>query len=295
MLSAVHAVSAQEQPTAVVDVPTLARFSPRARADIVATISEQWDRAIAAGIATPRRAHHFLAQIATETGGFRLLEENLNYSAERLVQVFPRRVTWEDAQRLAHKPVAIANHVYNGRLGNSPPTDGWTFRGSGLLQLTGRANFAGRGKELGVPLEEKPELARLPATAFSTAVAYWRARNINVAADKDDLVTVRRLINGGTNGLPESRVWLARARRYFVDASEKAQQPPGPTPDEASAAQDLLQTLGFLSRTSDKAVDPSELQNAVKSFQASRGLPETGRVDDDTLYELTDPEKFRPE
>jgi putative chitinase len=107
-----------------VDAGTLARFSPRARADLVAVILQQWKLAEAASIDSADRVHHFVAQIETETGGLRLIAENLNYSAERLLEVFPRRVTPQQAEQLAHKPVLIANHIYNGRLGNRLPNDG---------------------------------------------------------------------------------------------------------------------------------------------------------------------------
>ncbi|MDR9781131.1 CHAT domain-containing protein [Rhizobium redzepovicii] len=123
----------------------------RTRADLVAVILQQRQLAEAEGINSADRVHHFVAQLATETGGLRLIAENMNYSAERLLQVFPKRVTPEQAKQLANKPVSIANHVYNGRLGNRFANDGWDYRGSGLIQLTGRGNIAGRGKELGLP------------------------------------------------------------------------------------------------------------------------------------------------
>lgn len=138
------------------DAGALARFSPRARADLVAVILQQWKLAEAEGINSADRVRHFIAQMATETGGLRQIAENMNYSAERLLKVFPRRVTREQAEQLAHKPVLIANHVYNGRLGNRLPNDGWDYRGSGLIQLTGRGNFSSRGKELGLAFEDNP-------------------------------------------------------------------------------------------------------------------------------------------
>jgi predicted chitinase len=273
------------------DADTLARFSPRARADLVAVILQQWKIAKAADINTTPRVHHFLAQMATETGGFRVIAENMNYSADRLLKVFPRRVTPEQAQRLAHNPVAIANHVYNGRLGNRLSNDGWDYRGSGLIQLTGRANFASRGLELNLPLENNPELVRTPAAAFQAAVAFWTARKLNDIADTDELHDVRVAVNGGTNGLPEARVWLARAQRYLIGAA-----PRDADEEESVAIEGTLRSLGFLGtpKSGDRNA-PDEVDTAVKEFQRSRGLPETGQVDEDTLYELVDPDNFRRE
>jgi predicted chitinase len=272
----------------VIDASSLAKFSPRGRVDLVATIVGQWDLATSAEITSARRIDHFLAQLATETGGFRLIAENLNYSAPRLREIFPSRVTEEQALLLAHKPIAIANHVYNGRLGNNPPMDGWTYRGSGLIQLTGRANFARVGQELGLPLEPNPDWVRQPVGAFQTAVAFWKARRINGIADSDDIVRVRKAVNGGANGLNEARIWLARAKRYlsrevgaFVDPNE-----------ELSAVADQLRALNFL-KSEPGAFQVPDVKAALEAFQRSRGLMPTGVVDEDTLYELTDPERFR--
>lgn len=270
---------------------TLARFSPRARADLVAAIVSQWKLAEAADIKSTNRVHHLIAQMATETSGFRLVSENMNYSAERLLKVFPTRVTAQQAEQLAHKPVAIANHVYGGRLGNRLPNDGWDYRGSGLLQLTGRGNFSARGKELGLPFEDDPEMVRTPDPAFQAAVAYWKARRINLLADLDDLNKVRFAVNGGANGLSEAGIWLARAKRYLVgggarDADRGA--------EEMIAVERTLRSLGYLetSKSGERSA-PDDLDKSLKQFQRSRGLPETGQVDEDTLYELVDPNNFR--
>jgi predicted chitinase len=280
--------SAVAQSPIVIDASSLAKFSPRARADLAATIVGQWRLATSAKITSARRIEHFLAQLATETGGFRLIAENLNYSATRLREVFPSRVSEEQALILANKPIAIANHVYNGRLGNNPPMDGWNYRGSGLIQLTGRANFARVGEELGFPLEPHPDWVRQPTGAFQTAVAFWRARGINTVADTDDIQRVRKAVNGGTNGLNEARIWLARAKRYlrrgegaFTDMNE-----------ELNAVADQLRALNFL-KGDPGAFQTPDVKAGLEAFQHSRGLVPTGVLDEDTLYELTDPERFR--
>jgi predicted chitinase len=280
--------SAVAQSSIVIDASSLAKFSPRGRIDLATTIVNQWQLATGAEITSARRTEHFLAQLATETGGFRALAENLNYSSTRLLEIFPTRVTEEQALALAHKPIAIANHVYNGRLGNNPPMDGWNYRGSGLIQLTGRANFARVGQELGLPLQLNPDWVRQPVGAFQTAVAFWKARRINAIADSDEILRVRKAVNGGTNGLNEARIWLARAKRY-LHSGEGAFTDPS---EELSAVADQLRALNFL-KGEPGAFQAPDVKAGLEAFQRSKGLLPTGVLDDDTLYELTDPERFR--
>ncbi|POR52604.1 peptidoglycan-binding protein [Bosea psychrotolerans] len=252
-----------------------------------------WDLAKKAGIVGANRTEHFIAQLATETGGFRFLSENLNYSALRLRQIFPNRVSEDKAAELAHQPVKIANWVYGNRLGNHLPSDGWTYRGSGLIQLTGRANFRSRGSELKLRLEEEPELARNPLGAFQTAVAFWKARSISALADRDDIASVRKAINGGSNGLAETRIWLVRVRKY-LNPRTNGFESPELSADEQSAVVDRLKALGFLSSEPGAFID-SDISAPLKKLQSSRGLEETGVLDEDTLYEITEPAYFRAE
>lgn len=94
------------------------------------------------GIDTPARVAHFLAQVGVESGGLARVEENLSYSAERLMTVWPSRFkTLAAAQAYARNPEALANKVYGGRMGSTQPGDGWRYRGRGLKQLTGRNNY----------------------------------------------------------------------------------------------------------------------------------------------------------
>lgn len=273
------------------DAGTLAKFSPRARADLIATMLEQWKLAEDAGISSAVRVTHFMAQMATETGGMVTISENLNYSAERLRQIFPSRVTAQQARNLAGKPVAIANHVYGKRLGNRLANDGWDYRGSGLIQLTGRGNFSERGKELKLPFEENPEMVRTTVPAFQAAVQYWTARHINAIADTGDLRAVRKAVNGGTHGLDQAGMWLAKARRVLTVADARARAGDA---EESIAIEQTLRSLGFLrAPKSGERSAPGDVDSSVKKFQRSRGLPETGKVDEDTFYELTNPDNFR--
>ena len=173
----------------------------------------------AAAIDTEMRLAHFVSQTATETGGFKALEENLSYSAKRMMAVFPKRFpTLLSTAGLVNNPRPFALKVYGGRLGNAAPPsgDGFTFRGRGLIQLTGRDNYKARAKETGLPLVDHPEIASDPKTSVQVAALYWKSRGINGPADADDVREVRRLVNGGFNGLDEARAFLARAKRVLL-------------------------------------------------------------------------------
>lgn len=194
-------------------VARLRRFEPFARADILAGIAGSASAIQAAGITTPLRLTHFLAQVSVESGGFAKLEEGLSYSAARLVEVWPNRFpTVAAATPYARNPKTLAIKVYGGRLGNraAPATDGWDFRGSGGLQTTGRANFA----ELGA--DTNPDLLRTPEGFLAPALHYWASRGCNALADRDDVVGISVKINGGTNGLADRKARLAAAKHVFA-------------------------------------------------------------------------------
>ncbi|MEZ0003184.1 peptidoglycan-binding protein [Sinorhizobium fredii] len=280
----------ESNPSSIVTLDRIVKFSPRARTDLAVAIARLWKDPPPGELITPIRVQHFMAQIATETGGFVSIQENLNYSARRLLKVFPKRVTPEQAQRLAHRPELIANHVYGGRLGNRNPGDGWRYRGSGFMQLTGRANFRARGELLHKPIEEQPDLVRQPETGFETATGYWLARNINTPAELDKLESVRKLVNGGTIGLPESKIWLARAKRIFVAGGTPAESAESEK-EELEAVQEDLTTEGYLVTQgpqedfSDEA-HKAQLSEALRNFQIENEIPATGVYDEDTLYAL---------
>jgi putative chitinase len=169
-------------------------------------------------ITTPERLAAFLAQTAHESAGYTRLVEDLNYSAPRLMAVWPRRFpTLESAQPFAHQPEKLANRVYANRLGNGPPEsgDGWRFRGRGLIQLTGRLNYRGTGAVIQVPLEQEPERLELPNDAALSAAQWGRSRDLNLLADlntQKSFDAISRKINGGDGGLLDRRKYWARAK-----------------------------------------------------------------------------------
>ena len=159
------------------------------------------------GISTPLRFVHFIAQIAHESGEFKSMEENLNYSADGLLRVFPKYFTKETAAQYARKPEKIANKVYANRMGNGDEAsgDGWRFKGRGAIGTTGRDNYkAYADSEFCVgDLMSHPEwLAQSPG-CYKSAMYFWWKNGLNQIADTDDVVKVTKRVNGGTNGLAQ--------------------------------------------------------------------------------------------
>lgn len=167
------------------------------------------------GIDSPARFAMFIAQVAHETGGFRILEENLNYSAERLLAVWPKRFPSTRVARVyAHNPEKLGNYVYARKsLGNLSPGDGWCYRGRGGIQITGRACYAEIAATLGrSDLVEKPDaVAHDPALWWETACAFWQSRKLNRWADARDIRKCTLRINGGLNGFADRQRWYAAA------------------------------------------------------------------------------------
>lgn len=156
------------------------------------------------GINTPQQQAAFIGQCGHESGNFTKLEENLNYSADRLMVIWPKRFpTINIAQPYHRNPRKIANKVYANRMGNRDEAsdDGWRFRGSGWLQLTGHDNFYHAGKALGVDLVMKPDLVRTPEYAAQTAGWFWATHNCNQLAAAGDWNGLTKKINGGTIGI----------------------------------------------------------------------------------------------
>jgi putative chitinase len=157
-------------------------------------------------INTPRRQAAFIGQCGHESASFKVLQENLNYSAKGLVATWPSRFPNIDfASEYERKPERIANKVYGGRadLGNTEDGDGWRFSGKGLIQLTGRNNYKTCGDALGVDLIANPELLIEPEYAALSAGWFWNKRGLNALADNEDWTTITKRINGGTHGLQD--------------------------------------------------------------------------------------------
>lgn len=163
-------------------------------------------------ISTLLRQAAFIGQCAHESNNFTRLEENLNYSPERLMQMwgsrFPDMAT---AMKYAHQPQMIANKVYAGRMGNTQENDGFNFRGRGLIQLTGREAYEHCGEAIGTDLINQPQLLADPYYASLSAGWFWNKKGLNALADAKDYETMTKRINGGLNGLDDRKLKIARA------------------------------------------------------------------------------------
>ena len=156
------------------------------------------------GILTPKEQACFIGQASHESGHFRMLEENLNYKAETLMKLWPKRFpTTEEANKYARQPQLIANHIYCNRMGNRDEAsgDGFRFRGGGLFQLTGHDNYWHCGQALGVDLVMQPELVRQPLHAALSAGWFWQTHKCGTLVDNQEQLCKR--INGGLIGLDD--------------------------------------------------------------------------------------------
>jgi putative chitinase len=161
------------------------------------------------GIDGPLRLSHFLSQCAHESGNFKFLKENLNYSADGLRKVFPKYFpTLEAANKYAKQPEKIANKVYGSRMGNGDEAsgDGFKFRGRGYIQLTGKDNYAAFDKFVDDDIMADPDLV---ATKYplTSAAFFFHKNNLWSVCDKghshDVVVSVTKRVNGGINGLDD--------------------------------------------------------------------------------------------
>ena len=158
------------------------------------------------GIDTPQRVAAFIAQCAHESGGFKFLKENLNYRAASLRKTFSKYFPDDAvAAAYANKPEMIANRVYANRMGNGDEAsgDGFRYCGRGLIQLTGRDNYAFFAGSLDIPVEEAAEYLQTFEGAVQSACWFWETNNLNQWADKGDILTLTKRINGGTIGLED--------------------------------------------------------------------------------------------
>lgn len=241
------------------------------------------------GITTPLRMAHFLAQALHETGGFTILRENMNYSAARLVEIFgvnrhSAAVTEVEADGIAGQPEAIAERVYglgNPRkareLGNTQPGDGFRYRGNGVLQTTGRGNHRRMGAASGVDFEGNPELVIVPEHALKPALHEWTANHLNAFADKNDIRSITRRINGGLIGLAGREAWFDKAWPLLKADGQPAE--PWQASDEDDHVKWLQEALNDLGAEPRLVVDgrygPATSQ-AVKGFQAAAGIVADG-------------------
>ena len=155
-------------------------------------------------INTPKRQAAFIGQCGHESNNFRTLEENLHYSANALMRVWPSRFPDNDvAEKYANNPEKIANKVYSGRMGNTEDGDGWKYHGRGLIQLTGKDNYKRCGDSIGIDLVNHPDLLLQSDYAALSAGWFWSKHGLNQLADLGDWVSITKRINGGIHGIDD--------------------------------------------------------------------------------------------
>jgi putative chitinase len=161
---------------------------------------------------------HAMAEFSEECNAGQEMVENMNYSAARLLKIFPTHFTPAQAMAMQHQPRPIADQAYNGRMGNRIGTDdGWNFRGRGFPQATGLYEYAALSKTIGLDLVNHPELLSDPAHALECGVADFIQCGCLPYAEKDDLVGVASMLNVGhyisdparINGFGQRKQWLA--------------------------------------------------------------------------------------
>ena len=220
---------------------------------------------------THLRVCHFLAQAAHEAASFRTLREFASGAA------------------------------YEGRkdLGNTQRGDGVRYKGRGIFQLTGRANYRTIGAKIGMDLENNPELAASHEVSVLTALEYWKSRNLNKWADEDNVERITRLINGGLNGFDDRKKYLARCKQVIPRNFSFVPSPPPPTDplvppivvakrgDKSPYVKNLQEML--IRKGAKIAADGDfgpATEAAVRTFQTNNNLKVTGHIDTDTLNRL---------
>lgn len=185
-----------------IDLSKLKGHIPESVITQIPTVMEKFQ------INTPLRLAHFLAQCGHESGGFRAVQENLNYSADGLKKIFPKYFPGNLAESYARNPEKIASKVYGGRMGNGDETtkEGFKFRGRGYIQLTGKSNYTAFANAIGEDTVSNPDLVATKYPLASAAWFFWK-NGLNSIADKGadpaTVTAVTKRVNGGTIGLAD--------------------------------------------------------------------------------------------
>lgn len=263
---------------------TLKSLWPNASEALLRGLLKTWDEMVAtADLTTSRRLKHFFGQISEECRGGSVLTENLNYTTPaRIKQVWPSRFNLATAAMYIRRPQALANKVYNGRMGNRPNSnDGWDMRGRGVKMITGRDMYEKYG------IVDDPDKASDPEYAFILAAKIWRDKRCNEAADRDDVRGVTLKINGGTTNLSNRIEWTKKWERVFAPVAADGSLRLGDEGPKVLIVQQRLKELNYQPGRPDKKFG-TETQKAVLDFQARNNLPTTGVVDRRTNDALFD-------
>lgn len=262
----------------------LKKLCPPAKDAIITDVAKYFNiHADEYGVNTPIRIRHFMAQAAHESDSFKTLQEY------------------------------ASGQAYEGRrdLGNTQAGDGRRFKGRGIFQLTGRANYDAMSRKLNVDLISNPDLAATPEISVLTALEYWKSRSLNTLADGPINGSVRAItkkINGGFNGLEERQRFFDLGKNIFTNLIINNETPDEDSPPEPTANTTTTTMLAVvMAKKGDKSDYVKDLQemlirhghniiadgdfgprteSAVKAFQKSVGLPDTGVIDANTLTKM---------
>ena len=244
---------------------------------------------------TPERVAMFLAQCGHESGGFRVLSENLNYSAKALDSIFPKyfKRAGRDANEYHRQPEKIANVIYAGRMdnGNTASGDGWRFRGGGILQLTGRYNYTEFAEDVEMTPEEAVEYVRTKKGALDSACWFWDENNINKHCDNMDILKMTKRINGGTIGLEDRKKHWAHALDVLggdmeMEVEEEKELNTNQTIRQGSRGPLVQEVQEILNISPADGIFGPGTARLVKEWQSANGLVADGIVGPNTLGKL---------
>jgi putative chitinase len=250
-------------------------------------------------ITTPNRIAGFMAQCAHESRDFMSLEENLNYSVDALLRVFPRYFGpgKRNPAEYARNPQKLANYVYmdefrtpQGRMGNTRPGDGWRFRGRGIKQLTGRNNYTTFANSVGMTAEEAAEYLSTKKGAFESACWFWKTNDISKFADADDIVGMSRRINGGDIGLQDRTLRYNRAKALLSGSQvqENTQRPASSQfPIRRGSSGETVRRIQQALKIGADGNFGSNTEKAVMSWQRSNKYTVNGIIDEVQFKKIT--------
>lgn len=244
-----------------------------------------------AGINSPAEIALLLANTKHETGGFKRVDENLKYSGERLLAIFPKYFrSRQEADAIAKAgPVAIANRVYGGRMGNNEPGDGWKYRGRGYIQVTGKDNYRMISKATGEDFVNNPDLiTSSPEMSAKATIAWWMSNPaVRKLAQNGDVVGLRKKVNGGTIGMAdvkkEAGIFLRMAQTGDLDrlmAESAANGQPGQQPADNIPADNESRRGEVVEQAAKR--EGQALTDAAKSTTLANpaGIKDTGTPPD---------------
>ena len=242
---------------------------------------------------TPERVAMFIAQCGHESNNFKVLSENLNYSAKALDALFGKyfKRAGRDANEYHRKPRKIANVIYANRMdnGDTDSGDGWRFRGGGILQLTGRYNYTEFGEDVEMSAEEAVDYVRTKKGALDSACWFWDENNINKHCDSMDIVKMTKRINGGTIGLEDRKKHYLHALDILggdYEPEEEKELNTNQTIRQGSRGPLVAEVQEKLNITPADGIFGPGTAKHVKEWQAANGLVADGIVGPNTLGKL---------